>query len=66
MTCSVAYIGDERYNPLWEELNNRNAVVFLHGSQIPSTAPSPNALLGIPIVEVSTEDQIPFISLSHF
>ena len=49
----LAYIGDERYYPIWTELNRRKAVVFLHGSQVPSSTPYPHPFLGIPITEVS-------------
>ncbi|PPQ98534.1 hypothetical protein CVT24_004025 [Panaeolus cyanescens] len=52
---AMSYVGDERYNPIWEELDRRGAVVFLHGSQIPPSTPSPNTLLGVPIVEVPNE-----------
>jgi hypothetical protein len=51
----LAYIGDERYYPIWIELNRRKAVVFLHGSQVPSSTPYPHPFLGIPITEVSGE-----------
>ena len=37
---------------MWEELNKRAAVVFLHGAQVPSSTPRPHAFLGIPITEV--------------
>ena len=37
---------------MWEELDKRAAVVFLHGAQVPSSTPRPHAFLGIPITEV--------------
>lgn len=46
------YIGDDIFDTVWEELNRRSAVVFLHGAQIPSSTPCPHPLLGIPITEV--------------
>lgn len=52
---SLAYIGNERYDPIWIELNRRKAVVFLHGSQVPSSTPYPHPFLGIPITEVPNE-----------
>lgn len=52
LTCLVEYVGDERYNPIWAELDRRQAVVFLHGSQVPSSTPYPHSTLGIPITEV--------------
>ena len=55
LTEYLAYIGDERYYPIWIELNRRKAVVFLHGSQVPSSTPYPHPFLGIPITEVSGE-----------
>ncbi|KAF8974490.1 hypothetical protein BDZ97DRAFT_1900139 [Flammula alnicola] len=53
--AAASYIGDERYYPIWEELNKRQAVVFLHGSQVPSSTPCPHSFLGIPITEVPNE-----------
>ncbi|KAF8812511.1 hypothetical protein BYT27DRAFT_7133244, partial [Phlegmacium glaucopus] len=52
---AATYIGDERYYPIWLELNRRKAVVFLHGSQVPSSTPYPHPALGIPITEVPNE-----------
>ena len=46
------YIADDAFDPVWEELNKRSAVVFLHGAQIPSSTPYPHPFLGIPIMEV--------------
>ena len=54
---SAVYVGDDRYDRIWEELNQRKALVFLHGAQTPSSAPFPHAFLGIPIVEVSLSGQ---------
>ncbi|KDR83669.1 hypothetical protein GALMADRAFT_55386 [Galerina marginata CBS 339.88] len=51
----ATYIGDKRYDPIWAELNKRQAVVFLHGSQIPSSTPYPHPCLGLPITEVPNE-----------
>ncbi|KAF5390686.1 hypothetical protein D9757_002726 [Collybiopsis confluens] len=56
------YVGDRLYEPIWAELNARRAVVFLHGTQTPSSTPHPNALLGLPIVEVPNET---FKAASH-
>lgn len=53
--CRKAYIGDDRYNYLWAELDRRGAVVFLHGTQTPSSTPYPHPSLGIPITEVPNE-----------
>lgn len=58
---NLAYIGDERYYPIWTELNRRKAVVFLHGSQVPGSTPYPHPLLGVPITEVSRR----IINLTH-
>ncbi|KAF8913968.1 hypothetical protein CPB84DRAFT_1811427 [Gymnopilus junonius] len=49
------YVGDIQYDPIWTELNRRQAVVFLHGSQFPSSTPFPHPTLGIPITEVPNE-----------
>ncbi|KAJ7129585.1 hypothetical protein C8R44DRAFT_850718 [Mycena epipterygia] len=51
----ATYIGDDRYDPIWRELNKRAAVVFLHGAQTPSSTPYPHPFLGIPITEVPNE-----------
>ncbi|KAF8639945.1 hypothetical protein AX17_001195 [Amanita inopinata Kibby_2008] len=49
------YIGDDLYEPIWTELNRRSAVVFVHGTQTPSSTPCPSPLLGLPITEVPNE-----------
>ncbi|CAK5275520.1 unnamed protein product [Mycena citricolor] len=49
------YIGHELFEPILHELNRRSAVVFLHGAQTPSSTPSPDISLGIPITEVPGE-----------
>ncbi|KAJ6628694.1 hypothetical protein B0H10DRAFT_2209163 [Mycena sp. CBHHK59/15] len=52
---NATYVGDDRYDSIWKELNKRNAVVFLHGAQTPSSNPYPHPFLGIPITEVPNE-----------
>ncbi|PIL37116.1 hypothetical protein GSI_00808 [Ganoderma sinense ZZ0214-1] len=49
------YIGDDAFDPIWEELDRRAAVVFLHGAQVPSSTPYPHPYLGIPVTEVPNE-----------
>lgn len=49
-----AYVGDAYYEPIWAELDERAATVFLHGAQTPSSTPHPHSFLGVPIVEVCT------------
>ena len=49
-----AYIGDDRYDAIWAELDRRRAVVFLHGAQVSST-PVPHPYLPIPISEVASD-----------
>ncbi|KAH8105880.1 hypothetical protein BXZ70DRAFT_399246 [Cristinia sonorae] len=49
------YIADSLFDPLWKELNRRGCVIFLHGTQTPSSTPYPDPLLGIPITEVPNE-----------
>ena len=49
------YIGHDKFDPIWEELNRRQAVVHLHGNQTPSSTPYPHETLGIPIVEVKSK-----------
>ncbi|RPD67200.1 hypothetical protein L226DRAFT_586193, partial [Lentinus tigrinus ALCF2SS1-7] len=53
--ADARYIGDDVFDPVWEELDKRSAVVFLHGAQIPSSTPYPHPFLGIPVVEVPNE-----------
>jgi hypothetical protein len=47
-----AYVGDDRYDPIWAELHRRKAVVFLHGAQVPASTPIQSPTLCIPITEV--------------
>ncbi|UZJ53621.1 hypothetical protein CBS101457_002941 [Exobasidium rhododendri] len=49
------YLGHAYFEPLWRELNEREAIVFLHGDQVPSTNSVPSDRLPIPIVEVPNE-----------
>ncbi|KAK7695884.1 hypothetical protein QCA50_000522 [Cerrena zonata] len=56
------YIGHDKFDPIWEELNRREAVVHLHGTQTPSSTPYPHEFLGIPIIEVPNET---FKAASH-
>ncbi|OJA18997.1 hypothetical protein AZE42_00331 [Rhizopogon vesiculosus] len=52
---SAKYVADDTYDPIWQELNRRRAVVFLHGAQTPSSTPYPHPWLGLPISEVPNE-----------
>ena len=52
---SVVYLGDRKFDPIWEELNARQAAVFLHGAQTRPERPDPHEFLGVPIVEVPHE-----------
>ncbi|KAK2466271.1 hypothetical protein APHAL10511_001913 [Amanita phalloides] len=49
------YLGDKIYQPIWSELDRRATVVFIHGTQTPSSTPCPSSLLGLPISEVPNE-----------
>ncbi|KAI9574743.1 hypothetical protein HD554DRAFT_97050 [Boletus coccyginus] len=50
---AAKYIADNLFDPIWDELNRRHAVVFLHGAQTPSSTPYPHPFLGLPISEAS-------------
>ncbi|KAF8450600.1 hypothetical protein L210DRAFT_2399185 [Boletus edulis BED1] len=52
---TAKYIADDLFDPIWDELNRRHAVVFLHGAQTPSSTPYPHPFLGLPISEVPNE-----------
>ncbi|KAF9247286.1 hypothetical protein BU15DRAFT_39438, partial [Melanogaster broomeanus] len=49
------HLSDDSYDPVWDELNRRHAVVFLHGAHTPSSTPYPHPFLGLPITEVPNE-----------
>jgi len=51
----LLYVGDDSFDPIWEELDRRKAAVFLHGSTALLSRPHPHATLGIPVVEVPNE-----------
>ncbi|KAI0771591.1 hypothetical protein BD413DRAFT_604359 [Trametes elegans] len=53
--AEARYIGDGAFDPVWEELDRRSAVVFLHGAQVASSTPYPHPFLGIPVTEVPNE-----------
>ncbi|KAI0375602.1 amidohydrolase 2 [Pilatotrama ljubarskyi] len=53
--ADAKYIGDDVFDPIWEELDRRGTVVFLHGAQTPSSTPYPHPFLGIPVTEVPNE-----------
>jgi predicted TIM-barrel fold metal-dependent hydrolase len=49
------YVADDAFDPIWEELDRRAAVVFIHGAQTPSSTPYPSAFIPIPVSEVPNE-----------
>lgn len=49
------YVGDDAFDPVWEELDRRRAIVFLHGDQTPGSNRFPNPLVPIPVGEVPNE-----------
>jgi predicted TIM-barrel fold metal-dependent hydrolase len=49
------YVGDDVFDPVWEELDRRGAVVFIHGDQTPGSNRPPNRLVPIPVGEVPNE-----------
>ncbi|TFK43462.1 hypothetical protein BDQ12DRAFT_180817 [Crucibulum laeve] len=53
--ADTTFIGHEKYDPIWAELDRRGVVVFIHGTQTPSSTPYPDPFLGIPITEVPSE-----------
>lgn len=48
-------IGDPTFEPLWDELDRRGALVFLHGEQTPGRNRAPSAYLPTPVSEVPNE-----------
>ena len=53
--ASARYVADDAFDPIWEELDRRGALVFIHGDQTPSSTPYPSPLLPIPVAEVPNE-----------
>jgi predicted TIM-barrel fold metal-dependent hydrolase len=49
------YVADDAFDPVWEELDRRAALVFIHGAQTPSSTPYPSPLIPIPVGEVPNE-----------
>jgi predicted TIM-barrel fold metal-dependent hydrolase len=49
------YVADDAFDPVWEELDRRAAVVFIHGAQTPSSTRYPSPLIPIPVGEVPNE-----------
>jgi predicted TIM-barrel fold metal-dependent hydrolase len=49
------YVADDAFDPIWEELDRRGSVVFLHGAQTPSSNRYPSPLIPIPVGEVPNE-----------
>jgi predicted TIM-barrel fold metal-dependent hydrolase len=49
------YVADDAFDPIWEELDRRAAVVFIHGAQTPSSTRYPSPFIPIPVGEVPNE-----------
>jgi predicted TIM-barrel fold metal-dependent hydrolase len=52
---AARYVADDAFDPIWEELDRRAAVVFIHGAQTPSSTPYPSPVVPIPVAEVPNE-----------
>jgi predicted TIM-barrel fold metal-dependent hydrolase len=49
------YVADDAFDPIWDELDRRGALVFIHGDQTPSSTRYPSPLIPIPVGEVPNE-----------
>ena len=49
------YVGHDALDPVWEELDRREAVVFLHGEQTPSATRFPSRFVPLPVGNVPAE-----------
>lgn len=49
------YLDADIYDPLWEELDRRGTLVFVHGGQTPNSNRWPNRFLPLPVTEVPNE-----------
>jgi predicted TIM-barrel fold metal-dependent hydrolase len=61
------YLGDPLYNPLWEELNRRHAVVFIHPNQPPYAVPpiAPASVLEFPFETTRTATSLIIAGAHH-
>lgn len=55
LTKGPVYLGHDSFDAIWAELDRRGAVVFVHGTQTPSSTPYPHDFLGLPVTEVPNE-----------
>jgi 6-methylsalicylate decarboxylase len=52
---AAVYVADDALDPIWEELDRRSSVVFIHGDQTLGRNAPPSPLLPVPVTEVPNE-----------